>query len=158
MTVLYFAYGSNMSRAVMQARAPGAEPLGIAALGDYRFMVSGDGYATVKPQRGERVHGVLWRLTLRDRIRLDAWENIAAGHYRPEILPVRAAARRIPALIYIARPRRSARAVKQGYMEIVLAAGQTWELPEPYLASLRRWLPSASGAGSMGKLSEFGCI
>ena len=35
------------------------------------------------------VHGVLWRLTPRDRVTLDAWESVAAGEYGVEILPVR---------------------------------------------------------------------
>ena len=76
--MLHFAYGSNMHRAVMRKHAPHAEPVGIAALGDFRFIITADGYASVVPLRGEAVHGVLWRLTPRDRVTLDAWEGIAA--------------------------------------------------------------------------------
>ena len=143
--MLHFAYGSNMSRAVMRAHAPGAVPLGVAALADHRFVITADGYASVEPARGRLVHGVLWQLTLRDRATLDSWEKIAAGLYRAKVLPVQQAGRRRIALIYIARPQRAGRP-RAGYMEIVLAAAREWELPPAYIASLNRWLrPFGSG-------------
>ena len=85
---LHFAYGSNMSRKLMRRHAPGAEPAGVAKLYGYRFVITCDGYASVEPSAGEAVYGLLWRLTARDRVTLDAWENVAAGLYRPEMLPV----------------------------------------------------------------------
>ena len=72
-------------------------------------MITADGYASVEPARAGTVYGVLWRLRPRDRVTLDAWENIAGGLYRAEILPVQQAGRRRLALIYIARPRRPGR-------------------------------------------------
>jgi cation transport regulator ChaC len=137
--MLHFAYGSNMSRAVMRAHAPGAMPLGAAILANHRFVITADGYASVEPRRVAAVHGVLWRLTPRDRVTLDTWENIAAGLYRAETLPVQHADRRRRALIYIARPRRAGRP-RAGYMEIVIAAAREWELPHSYVASLSHWL------------------
>ena len=47
-----FAYGSNMSRAVMRKHAPNARALGVAAaLRGFRFVITGDGYASVKSPR-----------------------------------------------------------------------------------------------------------
>ena len=69
--ILHFAYGSNMHRAVMRRHAPSAEPLGIAMLSDHRFVITGDGYASVGRTTARTVHGVLWRLTPRDRVTLD---------------------------------------------------------------------------------------
>ncbi len=137
--MLHFAYGSNMSRAVMRAHAPGAMPLGAATLANYRFVITADGYASVELRRVAAVHGVLWRLTPRDRATLDAWENIAAGLYRAAMLPVQHASRRRMALVYIARPRGEGRP-RTGYMEIVIAAAREWELPNAYVACLRHWL------------------
>ena len=62
---LYFAYGSNMSRAAMARRCPRRARIGPALLDGYRFFVGIDGWGSVKPSAGERVHGVLWRLTPR---------------------------------------------------------------------------------------------
>ena len=151
---LYFAYGSNMHRGVMREHAPDAAPLGTAALADHRFVVTADGYASVEPQRRHVVHGVLWRITARDRVKLDAWENVAGGLYRAVRLSVSQSGRRQPALVYIARRRREG-APKPGYIEVVIAAAGDWGLPPAYIASLQRWAPRrAVGAGR--KLGDFG--
>ena len=66
MTTLHFAYGANMSRAVMKKYAPGARALGVAELAGHRFVITADGYASVEPARAQSVHGVLWRITPRE--------------------------------------------------------------------------------------------
>ena len=143
--MLHFAYGSNMHQAVMRRHAPAAEPVGAAQLADFRFVITADGYASIVPQRAGTVHGILWRLTPRDRVTLDIWENIGGGLYRAETLAVEQGGVRRPALVYLARPRPAGRP-KPGYMEIVIAAAQAWHLPELYVDSLRRWLPTREGA------------
>jgi hypothetical protein len=146
--MLHFAYGSNMHRAIMRRHAPAAEPIGAAALADHRFIITADGYASVVPALAHVVHGVLWRITPRDRVTLDAWENVTAKLYRGEILPVRHGNRLRPALVYIARPRRIGQP-KAGYMELVVAAARAWQLPRDYISSLQHWLPRRPvGAGS----------
>jgi hypothetical protein len=145
--ILHFAYGSNMSRTVMHTHAPLARPLGIATLANYRFLITADGYASVAPRRGEKVYGVLWRLGPRDQLALSAWESIASGLYRAEMLPVRHSSRQSRALVYIARPRPSGRA-KTGYMELVLAAALEWRLPQLYIDALRGWLPERARGGA----------
>jgi hypothetical protein len=152
--MLHFAYGANMHRAVMRRHAPAAVPLGVAQLADHRFVITADGYASVVPVRGACMHGVMWRLTPRDRATLDAWENIAGGLYRAEVLSVRAAARRRPALVYIARPRPFGRP-KPGYMEIVVKAAREWEMPADYITSLEQWLPARSGSAGHRKIGDF---
>jgi cation transport regulator ChaC len=153
--MLHFAYGSNMHRAVMRKHAPDAVRLGVACLRDYRFVITDDGYASVAPHPRGRVHGILWRLSPRDRITLDRWENIAAGLYRPEMLPVIAAGKRRRALIYVARAR--PRGVPwPGYMEIVMTAARECGLPADYVTSLRRWLPKQPLAAGHRSLGEFG--
>jgi hypothetical protein len=153
--MLHFAYGSNMHRAVMHRHAPTAVPLGPAALAHHRFLITADGYASVAPASGDAVHGVLWRITPRDRATLDLWEDIAGGLYRAATAPVRHAGRTRPALVYHARHNRAGMP-RAGYMELVIAAAQAWDLPQRYLASLQHWLPARPlGAGSR-KLAEFG--
>jgi cation transport regulator ChaC len=153
--MLHFAYGSNMSRRVMRRHAPHAEPLGAARLPGYRFVITANGYASVAPLRAGTVHGVLWRLTPRDRVTLDAWESVAAGEYGVEILPVVQAGRRRRALVYVARRRRVG-AAKPGYMEVVIAAAREWELSEAYIASLLRFLPKRPFGAGQRKFGEFG--
>lgn len=143
-----------MSPKLMRRHGPGARALGPARLSGYRFLITGDGYASVEPAVGQEVHGVAWRLTARDRVTLDAWENVAAGLYRAEMLPVTVGGRRAPALVYIARLSGEGRP-KPGYMELVVAAAREWGLPSGYVLSLQPWLPQRlSGAGHR-KLGEF---
>jgi hypothetical protein len=152
--MLHFAYGSNMHRAVMHKHAPAAEPLGTARLAGYRFVITADGYASVEQAAAGTVYGMLWRLMPRDRVTLDAWENIAGGLYRAETLPVVASGRHRPALIYIARLRPPGEP-KPGYMEIVIEAARALDLPEDYIASLRRWLPTRPAGAGYRKLEDF---
>ena len=145
--MLHFAYGSNMDRAIMRRHAPMAIAAGTAALADHRLVICADGYASIEKKPGATVHGVLWRLTPRDRAKLDAWESVCAGLYRAEMLPViRSGTRaRARALVYIGRSRRLGRP-KPGYMELVVAAAKHWRLPDRYIESLGHYLP-AQAAG-----------
>jgi len=152
--MLHFAYGSNMHRGVMRRHAPAAEPVGTATLEHHRFVITADGYASVEPMRGRTVHGVLWRLTPRDRVTLDGWENVAAGLYRAEMLPVLSAGGRRRVLVYVAR-RRGAGEPKAGYMELVVAAAQRWQFPANYIAELQRWSPARPRGAGPRKLGDF---
>jgi gamma-glutamylcyclotransferase (GGCT)/AIG2-like uncharacterized protein YtfP len=154
MTGLHFAYGANMSRAVMRRYAPDARAIGVAMLPDHRFVITGDGYASVVPSRGTTVHGVLWRITPRDRVLLDAWENVEGGLYRVDTVPVRAAAGRTPALVYFARPAGEGRP-KPGYIELVLAAARQWELPDAYIRSIEAFAATRPQGGDVRKIGEF---
>jgi gamma-glutamylcyclotransferase (GGCT)/AIG2-like uncharacterized protein YtfP len=141
---LYFAYGSNMSRALMRHRCPAASALGSAALEGYRFFIGREGWGSVKPQPGATVHGVLWRLTPRDLAALHAYELLHAGTYRARYLQVRYGARRLTAMVYLLRRREPGRP-KPGYMETVAAAAREWQLPQDYIGALKRWKGSRLG-------------
>ena len=151
--MLHFAYGSNMHRAVMRRHAPAAQPIGVAVLADHRFIITADGYASMEPARAQTVHGVLWRITPRDRVTLDGWENVAGKLYRAETMPVRRDGRLHRTLIYIARPRREGRP-KAGYMELVVAAARQWNFPAAYIGGLERWLPEGPATAGPRKLAD----
>jgi hypothetical protein len=154
MTALHFAYGANMSRAVMRKHAPGAEAFGVAELAGHRFVITADGYASVEPAPAASVHGVLWRITSRDRVMLDTWENVALGLYRAATLSVRSGERRVPALIYFARPGRQGRP-KPGYIELVVAAARQWDLPDAYIRDLEGFAMVRPLGAPARKIGEF---
>jgi gamma-glutamylcyclotransferase (GGCT)/AIG2-like uncharacterized protein YtfP len=135
--VLHFAYGSNMDVGTMRRRCPGARLEGRAVLPGYRFMIMRDGYATVVPASGGRVHGVLWRLTPRDLAALNAYEGLDRGLYRAVPLPVVAERQRRAALVFVATSRVRGRP-RSGYMELVMAAARDAALPPDYVRSLAR--------------------
>jgi hypothetical protein len=139
--ILHFAYGSNMSRALMGARCPAARALGTATLAGWRFVVNPDGVGSIAPAPGALLHGVLWWLALRDLVAINAYESVDTSLYLRRVLPVVHNGRRVPALTYIARRRGEGRA-RPGYITIVVAAAREWELPELYVRALQRWSPS----------------
>jgi len=136
--MLYFAYGANLSRTGMRARCPAAGAVGTALLEGYRFFIGIDGWGSIKPSAGDRVHGVIWRLTPRDIAALHAYELLHAGLYDVRYLPVRMGARRVPAMVYLLR-RRSPGQPKPGYIELIAASARDWNLPERYVRSVERW-------------------
>jgi len=143
--MFHFAYGTNMSRALMRRRCPGAAPLGIARLAGWRFLITRDGYASVTPAAGNEVHGVLWRLQPRDLAALNAYESLDSGLYTRRTMSVMHEGRRVAALVYVARETVPG-GPKPGYQDIVVAAAREWQLPETYIRALERWLPGHAGA------------
>src|SRR5262245_12145172 len=138
---LHFAYGSNMSRALMEKRCPGARALGVATLRGWRFVISADAVGSIAPQPGGLVHGVLWRLTPRDLAAVNAYENLDSGLYVRRMLPVRQGARHLLALTYVAR-RGGEGIARPAYVHLVAEAARDWALPDSYIRTLARWSPS----------------
>jgi hypothetical protein len=152
---LHFAYGSNMSRALMGTRCPQAEALGVATLPGWRFVITPDGVGSIAPRQGALLYGVLWRLTPRDLAAINAYESLDSGLYLRRLLTVRRGGRREPALVYIAR-RGGEGTPRPGYISLVVEAAREWELPEPYIRSLRRWSPSRWRGARARESGEFG--
>jgi cation transport regulator ChaC len=100
---LHFAYGSNMCRAAMGRRCPGAVALGPAILEGWRFVIGVGGHGSIEPAPGGIVHGVLWRLGARDLAAINAYEGVDTGVYLRRIVPVRHGGRLQPALVYVVR-------------------------------------------------------
>lgn len=100
---LYFAYGSNMSRADMAGRCPCALALGVAKLTGWRFIVADAGYASIAPALGGQVIGVLWRLTPRGLAALNAFESLDSGLYVRRQVMVRRDGDAKSAMVYVAR-------------------------------------------------------
>jgi AIG2-like family len=138
---LHFAYGSNMSRAQMGARCPGAKAVGTATLKHWRFVIGVEGHGSIAPSPGAIVHGVLWRVGARDLAAINAYENLDAGLYIRRIVPVRHGASLLPALVYILR-RHGEGTPRPGYVHLVVEAARDWGLPEQHVEALRRWSPS----------------
>jgi hypothetical protein len=138
---LHFAYGSNMSRALMRRHCPHARPLGTAVLDDHCFIVMPEGYASIARRPGHKVRGVLWRLTARDLAALNVYESIETGLYRISMRPVRHLGGMTSALVYIGHTSRPGRPAP-AYIECVLDAARDWAFPRQYIETLARWAPA----------------
>lgn len=71
---LYFAYGSNMNLDQMEYRCPSAQVVGNVRLEDYRLTFCSHnpdrGVATILPETGSHVDGLLSYLTQAKRLQL----------------------------------------------------------------------------------------
>ena len=137
---IYFAYGSNMDVAAMAQRCPRSRPIGLGRLARHRITLLPEGYANVLRDPRRSVHGVIWDLALADVRALDAYEDVGSGLYRKLIQPVlRAQGGSVQALVYVGRGEGGSPV--PGYLEGVLEAARSWNLPEPYLAELGALAP-----------------
>jgi hypothetical protein len=130
-----------MSRRLMRARCPRATALGVATLAGWRFVVNPDGVGSIVPRPGAVLRGVLWRVTLRDLVAINAYESVDTSLYLRRVVPVRFGKALVPALVFVAR-RRGKGKPRPGYISIVVDAAREWCLPETYIRSLKRWSPS----------------
>lgn len=147
MSVLYFAFGSNMVATQMAERCPGAQFIGPAVLGDHRFHIGRRGYGTVAPESGAVVHGVLWELSAGDEAALDVYEGVRHGLYRKVSRPVRTAdGADHDAMVYVAADPEPGVAVP-AYVEKIVAAAEAHGFPAEYLDELRGWLPCRRETG-----------
>jgi hypothetical protein len=138
---LHFAYGSNMSRRLMEMRCPAAAVVGTGSLAGWRFIINPDGVGSIARHPGAQVLGVLWRVSARDLAAINTYEGIDTGLYARCVLPVQHDGTMRPALVYIAR-RRGKGTPRPGYISLVVEGARSWELPESYIRSLQRWSPS----------------
>lgn len=71
--IRYFAYGSNLNLDQMARRCPDAEVVGTVRLDGYQLAFAG--VATILPDPGSHVDGVLWEISAADERRLDVYEG-----------------------------------------------------------------------------------
>ena len=85
----YFAYGSNMNLEQMKYRCPVAEVVENVRLENYRSGISrkgpGNGVATVLPEKGSCVEGVLWKITEACEKNLDFYEGFPSFYGKESI-------------------------------------------------------------------------
>ncbi len=82
---LYFAYGSNMNLNQMAFRCPDTEVIESVQVENYRLAFRGSGVATILPEYGSRVEGVLWRISVDDEKSLDVYEGYPRLYGKREI-------------------------------------------------------------------------
>lgn len=82
---LYLAYGSNINLRQMGVRCPAAEPVCPVVLEDYRLAFRASGVATILPEEGSKVHGLLWKLTPQCEAALDAYEGYPRFYEKKDV-------------------------------------------------------------------------
>jgi len=133
--VYYFAYGSNLNRADMRVRCPGAKALTAAVLAGWRLTFRG--VADVEPAAGMTVHGALWRLAPGGLRALDRYEG-APHLYEHRSLAVEAESGRLEAVTYVMRDDGYLGLPSPWYFGRIAAGYDDWGLPRAALAAALR--------------------
>ena len=134
-SVPYFSYGSNMAPAGMEERCTAPTVLGVATVPGHQFRIAKRGYATLVPDPGSTVYGLLWSLSDADFAALDQYEGVPAGHYTRTTIPVQFGGKPLEAQVYLATDPARGRP-RPGYLETVVQAARDLCLPAEYIAVL----------------------
>jgi cation transport regulator ChaC len=95
--------------------------------------------ATIVPENGAIVHGVLWRLSQPDVASLDRHEGVAEALYVAKTLPVqREEGRNMNAMVYLAADDQPG-APRPRYLGRIVAAALAHGFPQEYVRELRAW-------------------
>jgi hypothetical protein len=140
-TLRYFAYGANLHPARMRERAPSSRVVGTAVLEHHALRFhkrSRDGSAKcdVVPERGARVHGVLYEVALQDFPQLDTAES---GYERVRVNVV-VADGTVDAVTYRARPDAIAPDLLPfcWYRALVVLGARHHRLPAAYVDAIEK--------------------
>ena len=100
--IQYFAYGSNMNLDQMARRCPDAEVVGAVRLDGYRLAFAG--VATILPDPGSHVDGVLWEISAEDEKRLDFYEGFPRLYGKETITVTDKAGNSYEVIVYTMNP------------------------------------------------------
>ena len=144
MSLLYFAYGSNMLTRRLRdpARAPSARVLATGYVAGHRLVFDkagqdGSGKCDIEVSvESDRVYGVLYLLTPPDLRRLDRVEGLGSG-YRRDTLEIVSECRSRLAYTYVALQKTPGLRPFDWYKQLVVAGADEHGLPEAYVERLR---------------------
>lgn len=142
---LYFAYGSNMDENQMAVRCPNSKLLGRAKLSGYRYIIYSRGFASVRPEEGAIVEGLLWAIPQEDEKTLDRYEGIQYNCYTKENMKVMFNEKDTECLVYIGTDDIDG-TPGYSYQRLIVDAAKKHALPKDYIEMLESILKK-SGSG-----------
>lgn len=141
--MLYFAYASNMHRGQMLRWCPGSRFVKAAALAGFRFVYDGfsvtwDGaVANIIKSDAETVWGVLYEITERDRLTLDAFEGYPRDYEHRDV-EVRDRDGHVHQAMTYFRTGRATGPPHPDYERIVIDGAKECGLPDEYIDRVLR--------------------
>jgi gamma-glutamylcyclotransferase (GGCT)/AIG2-like uncharacterized protein YtfP len=143
--IQYFAYGSNMLTARLQARCASAQARSVVRVDDYKLSFfkkgrDGSGKAMTSKSAGGRVFGVVFDLDESDLASLDRFEGVGQGYDRVGDFTAHNldTGKPLDAVTYIANPDFIVSDLKpyDWYLNLVIAGARHHALPSDYAMAL----------------------
>jgi len=137
----YFAYGSNIDAKQMSTRCPDARFVSVGCLKEFDFLINERGVASVIPQVGSLVYGVVWEVSTQDTESLDQYEGIRQGIYsKQHNLPIKTEFGEISGFVYIANNQFSGKP-RPRYLEKIIDNAGVLGFDFKYVQRLKTWIP-----------------
>jgi len=148
LSMLYFAYGSNMDPKQMKDRCPDAKVFGLGYLADHaicfprRSLRRACGVSSVEPKVGQNTWGVVYEIGPRDIEALDKSEGYRSDRdrrqnaYNRVVVIVNIEEEPVSVETYVAEPQEGTHLPNELYMSHILDGARHHGLPGDYLALL----------------------
>lgn len=138
MSVLYFAYGSNLKATRMRERVPSASPVSIAQLRGWQLTIDklamdGSGKANLSCEARASVWGFVYRISPDGWNELDRFER---GYTRTPVEVVAADGARLAAQTYIAIAPSAQLVAVDWYKALIVEGAREHGLPADYITWL----------------------
>ncbi len=138
----YFAYGSNMNRAQMQARAGKILEEHTAHLPNYELRFNkkvrgGTAGANVQPMQGKTVYGVLYKIEEAAFRSLDRYEGVPEHYRRIEVRVTPESGQAVSAQVYIATKVEKGLHPAGHYLQAILEGAGEHGLPVTYIEEIK---------------------
>ena len=130
--ILYFAYGHDLSKELMKARAPDSIAKLTAVLPNYRLVFLGwsrqwkGGTATIRATHGQRVEGGVYEITDGDLRRLDSLEGYPGQASRISVNVFTEASQPLKAFTYIKTGQAQENKPSPEYLAIIREGYRDW--------------------------------
>lgn len=138
--IIYFAYGSNMSKERLKERGIEFEKYGIGYIKNMGFRlnkksIDGSAKANIEKSEGERVWGVLYRINSQSKELLDEIEH----NYHTETVDVNLSEScSVKALTYVSDYTTEDQRATREYKEIIVQGAVENNLPDHYVKFLKK--------------------
>jgi gamma-glutamylcyclotransferase len=148
MSIIYFAYGSNMASHRLLQRLPGAKVLGVAKLAQHQLSfrkndqgLSGKCDIELTGRVSDEVIGVIYDISLENKQALDQIEGLGSGYDEKTVELRSDSGQTLFAVTYFALDIDNNMIPYHWYREHVLRGAIEHNLPESYIATIRE-IPS----------------
>ena len=144
---IIFMYGEYMNSNHLKFRCPDALCSGMAILDGFRFMINSRGVATIVPDGGSQVQGVLWRVTPFDEGDID--KTLGYNAEEPEksrcdklvLMTHTSVGMPVEAIVYVEKDTTPGEPA-QSYMQKVISGAAEHAVEKKYIDEvLRRYKP-----------------
>lgn len=146
-SILYYAYGSNMSAKKMTGWSMGAQFVSNARLDDWCISMDKkgkDGFAraTIVNRLGEHVWGVVYKIPKANIERLDSYEGLGRGYQAEWVEVVTPEGRILKVYTYVGLNLKKGLLIHGWYRDYIIKGAQEHNLPKEYVTKLEGILRS----------------